>query len=74
MELRIRADEMDRDEILDQYTIVDSIEGLVEAYAPLVTDVDADYISVQIASADASKTLDMVGKELLPELRRLATT
>jgi coenzyme F420-dependent glucose-6-phosphate dehydrogenase len=72
MVLRLRADDMDRGEILGQYTIVNSIEGLVEAYSPLVTNVDADYVSVQIASADASKTIDMVGKELLPELRRLA--
>ncbi len=72
MVLRLRADDMDRGEILGQYTIVNSIEGLVEAYSPLVTNVDADYVSVQIASTDASKTIDMVGKELLPELRRLA--
>lgn len=74
MVLRQRADEMDRDEILSKYTIVDSIDGLVDAYRPLVTDVHADYISVQIASTDASATIDMVGKELLPELRRIAAS
>ena len=42
--------------------------------APLVTNVDADHVCVQIASADVSKTIDMVGKELLPELPRQATT
>lgn len=72
--LRERADAMAREEILDRYTIVSSVEGLVEAYAPLVTEVSADYVSVQIASLDAQRTIDMVGKELLPELRRLAST
>jgi coenzyme F420-dependent glucose-6-phosphate dehydrogenase len=72
MVLRERADEMDRDEILDKYTIVSSIDGLVDAYSPLVTEVKADYLAVQIASADPSTTLDMVGKELLPELKRLS--
>lgn len=72
MVLRERADEMDRDEVLGKYSIVSSIEELVEAYAPLVTDVHADYVAIQIASADPDRTIDRVGAELLPELRRLA--
>ncbi len=72
MVLRQRADEMDRDEILSKYTIVSSIDELVDAYAPLVTEVGADYVAIQIASADPNATIEMVGKELLPELRRLA--
>ncbi len=74
MVLRERADEMDREEILDKYTIVSSVEGLVDAYRPLVTEVKADYVAVQIASPDPDSTLDMVGRELLPELRRLSAS
>lgn len=69
MVLRERADEMDRDEVLDKYTIVSSIDQLVDAYSPLVTDVKADYVAIQIASTDPEKTMDMVGRELLPTLR-----
>lgn len=72
MVLRERADEMDRDEILGKYTIVSSIDELVEAYAPLVTEVGAEYVAIQIASLDPDATIDMVGRELLPELRRRA--
>ncbi len=71
MVLRQRADEMDRDEILSKYTIVSGIEGLIDAYAPLVTEVGADYVAIQIASTDPDRTLRLVGSELLPELRRL---
>lgn len=72
MVLRQRADEMDRDEILTKYTIVSSIDELVEAYSPLVTDIGADYVAIQIASTDPDGVIEMVGKELLPELRRRA--
>jgi coenzyme F420-dependent glucose-6-phosphate dehydrogenase len=72
MVLRQRADEMDRREVLDKYTIVSSVDELVDAYRPLVTEVKADYVAVQIASPDPSVALDIVGKELLPELRRLS--
>jgi coenzyme F420-dependent glucose-6-phosphate dehydrogenase len=72
MVLRQRADEMDRDEILSKYSIVSSIDELVDAYSPLVTDIGADYVAIQIASNDPDGVIDMVGKELLPELRRRA--
>ena len=73
MVLRQRADEMDRDEILSKYTVVSSIDELVEAYSPLVTDIGATYVAIQIASTDPDGVIDMVGRELLPELRRRAT-
>lgn len=72
MVLRERADEMDRDEILSKYTIVSGIEELLKAYAPLVTEIGADYVAIQIASTDPDRTLRLVGSELLPELRRIA--
>lgn len=73
MVLRQRADQMDRDEILAKYTVVSSIDELVEAYSPLVTDIGAAYVAIQIASTDPDGVIDMVGRELLPELRRRAT-
>lgn len=70
--LRERADEMDREEILGKYTIVHDLKGLIEAYAPLVREIGADYVAIQIASVDPNATLELVGKELLPKLRQLA--
>jgi coenzyme F420-dependent glucose-6-phosphate dehydrogenase len=70
MELRRRADEMDRAEILDRYTVVSDPGQLIDAYVPLVTDIGADIVAIQVASVDPDATLRMLGSEVLPELRR----
>jgi hypothetical protein len=41
----------------------------VDAYRPLVTDVGADIVSVQVMSEDPMATIEMIGKEVLPALR-----
>jgi coenzyme F420-dependent glucose-6-phosphate dehydrogenase len=71
-ELRFRADEMDRAEVLASYTVVPGAQGLIDAYHPLVTDVGADIVSIQVMSADPMATIELIGKEVLPELRKLA--
>ena len=68
-DLRYRADEMDRAEVLGSYTIVRDPAGLVDAYRPLVHDVGADIVSVQVASADPMATIRMIGDQVLPKLR-----
>ncbi len=73
MVLRQRADEMDRQEILSKYTIVRDLEQLAEAYRPLVHDVDADYVAIQVASTDPARTIERIGAEVLPALRDWAT-
>ena len=72
MVLRQAADAMDRHEILGKYSIVSSVDQLFETYRPLV-EMGADYVAIQIASTDPDRTLAMVGAELLPELRKLAS-
>jgi len=71
MVLRQRADQMDRDEILSKYTIVNRAEEIIEAYQPLVTEIGADVISIQIASNDPEGAIALVGAEVLPKLRAL---
>ncbi len=71
MVLRQRADEMDRDEILGKYTVVSDPAEVIAAYAPLVTELGADVVAIQIASTNPDATLEMLGKEVLPELRKL---
>ncbi len=71
MVLRQRADEMDRSEILGKYTVVADAAAIIEAYRPVVTDVGADVVSIQIASTNPERVLRMLGDEVLPELRRL---
>jgi coenzyme F420-dependent glucose-6-phosphate dehydrogenase len=72
-ELRIRADEMDRAEVLGSYTVVPDAAGLIEAYRPLVTDVGADRVSIQVLSAEPMAAIEVIGKEVLPALRALAS-
>ena len=71
-ELRYRADEMDRAEVLSNYTVVPDASGLIGAYKPLVTDVGADIVSIQVMSEDPMAAIEMIGKEVLPQLRSAA--
>ena len=67
--LRERADAMDRAEILGKYTIAATADDVVKAYEPLVRDVGANYVSIQIASLDPMSTIEMIGRDVLPRLR-----
>jgi coenzyme F420-dependent glucose-6-phosphate dehydrogenase len=71
-ELRERADEMDPAEVLGNYAVVPDAAGLIEAYHPLVSDVGADIVSIQVMSEDPMAAIDMIGKEVLPQLREFA--
>jgi len=72
-ELRIKADEMDRDEVLASYAVVPDAAGLVDAYRPLCSAVGADIVSIQVMSADPMAAIEMIGKEVLPQLRAVAS-
>lgn len=72
-ELRARADEMDRSEVLGSYTVVPDADGLVDAYRELVTDVGADMVSIQVASTDPLGTIRLLGEDVLPRLRAQST-
>lgn len=68
-ELRERADELPRDEVLGRYSIIDTVEGIVDTYRPLVEDVSADIVTFQMASLDQPALIELLGKEVLPRLR-----
>jgi coenzyme F420-dependent glucose-6-phosphate dehydrogenase len=71
MDLRIRADEMPRGDILDKYSIVGSAADYVDVYRPLITDVHADVVAIQTTSTDQESTIAMLGEQVLPTLRAL---
>ena len=73
MELRIRADEMPREEILSRYSIVSSPEEYIEVYTPLVTQVGAEIATIQTTAIDQEATIAMLGREVLPALRALSS-
>lgn len=68
-DLRQRADEMPRDEVLGRYTLVDRPDEIVAAYRPLVSDLHADIVTFQMASLDQPALIRMLGEEVLPTLR-----
>ena len=70
-DLRIRADQLSRDEVLGQYTVVSTPEDIVAAYRPLVEDLGADAVTFQMTSLDQEGLIEMLGSEVLPELRAL---
>ena len=68
--LRARADSMDRREIIGKYAWARTPAELVEVYRPLV-EVGADIVSIQVTSVDQEATIRLLGKDVLPTLRRL---
>lgn len=70
-DLREMADAMPREEVLGRYAIVPDAAAIVAAYRPLVEEVGADIVTFQIASLDQEATIRLIGKEVLPELRKL---
>lgn len=70
--LRERADAMDRAEVLANYAVVSTADELVEAYRPLVQEIGAEWVSIQIASNDPIRTIELVGEQVIPRLRDLA--
>ena len=69
--LRERADSMDRDEILAMYSLVTTPADYVEVYSPLITELNADIVTIQTTSLDQEDTIRMLGEEVLPALRSL---
>lgn len=68
-DLREMADAMPREEILDRYTRVRSADEILEAYLPLVQDLDADVVTFQMAALDQQTLIEMLGRKVLPALR-----
>ncbi len=70
--LRERADELPREEVLGRYSRVDSADQIVEVYRPLVEGLDADIVTIQMASLDQPALITLLGSEVLPALRSLS--
>ncbi len=73
MELRVRADEMDRGEILSRYSVVHSPDDYVATYRPLV-EFGAEVVTIQTTSLDQEATIEMLGADVLPRLREIAAS
>lgn len=71
MDLRMRADEMDRSEVLERYSVVKGPDEIVETYTPLISDIDAHTVVIQMTGLDQPSLISMLGSEVLPRLRAL---
>ncbi len=69
--LRQRADELPRDEVLGRYSIVSGPAEVVATYRPLIEELAADVVTIQMTSTDQEATIAMLGRDVLPELRRI---
>lgn len=69
MDLRERADHLPREEVLGRYSLVHSVDEVVETYRPLVDELGADIVTFQMASLDQPALIELLGKEVVPKLR-----
>jgi len=70
-ELREKADNLPREEVLGRYSVVSTVDQLIDVYRPLVSDLGADVVGFQITSANQEETIHLLGAEVLPALRSL---
>lgn len=70
--LRERADEMPREEVLGRYSVVSNADDIVAIYSPLVTELDADIVTIQMTSLDQEALIATLGSDVLPRLRQLS--
>ena len=69
--LRVRADKMPRNEILGRYDLVSDTEDIIRVYRPLIAELNADVVTLQMAALDQPALIDRLGSEVLPELRNI---
>lgn len=70
--LRERADELPREEVLERYSLVSSSDDIIETYTPLVSELGADIVTIQMASLDQEALIEQLGADVLPRLRQIA--
>lgn len=68
-DLRERADLMPREEVIGRYTLAYEPAEIIASYLPLVEQIKADVVTFQMSSRDQAGLIELLGKEVLPELR-----
>ena len=71
-DLRERADQLPREEVLSRYSIVSDADEIVETYRPLIESCSADIVTLQMTSLNQEALIKMLGSEVLPRLRAIA--
>ncbi|MDA2970240.1 MAG: TIGR03557 family F420-dependent LLM class oxidoreductase [Actinomycetota bacterium] len=68
--LRIEADSFPKEEIMSKFSRASSVDELVNIYKPLVKEFNSEIITIQISSINQEETIQLLGKELLPRLKK----
>ena len=68
--LRLEADSFPKEEIMGKFSKASTIDELYEIYKPLVNEFDSEIVTIQISSINQEETIRLLGKELLPKLRK----
>ncbi len=71
LELQKEADKLSVNDILSRYSWAKTIEDYYNIYAPLISEMKSDIVGIQTTSIDQFTTIKLLGKELLPRLRKL---
>lgn len=71
-DLREAADALPREDILGRYSQCRSAKDIIDVYRPLVEDIEADVVTLQMAAVDQEGLIKLLGAEVLPELRKMA--
>jgi G6PDH family F420-dependent oxidoreductase len=69
--LRERADELPRDEVLGRYSRVSTPEDVLAVYRPLIDDLGADIVTIQMTCLDQPELIATLGRDVLPRLRKV---
>ena len=70
MVLRETADSLDREELMSKFSRAGTVDELMDIYKPLVDDFESEIVTIQISSINQEETIKLLGKELLPKLRK----
>ncbi len=70
-ELQKEADQLSHEEVLSKYSIVKTPEDYINVYAPLIETINSDIVVIQTTSIDQPHVIKILGKHVLPELRKL---
>ncbi len=70
--LQEEADLLNKNEILSKYTVLTSAEDYIDAYSPLITQLNSDIVVIQTTTHEnQDELIRMIGKQVLTKLKRL---
>lgn len=70
--LQQEADKLPKSEILSSYTVISSAQEYINAYAPLITELHSDIVTIQTTGIFQEEVIQFLGKDVVPALKSLS--